>query len=136
MLSPLSALAIDTVGTFLNAYGLIQMKMAHQESEQAATEGRSSNPWCSGRWVFRGFGLVLLANTIHVLVLPFADMSLLTTTCSISILSSCFLSIKLLGETFVWKYDLTASLLICAGSVLTIIQMNTSTETVYSRELV
>jgi len=63
---------------------------------------------------------MILANLGHVMVLPYADMSLFTTTCSIAILCSAGLSIKLLGEAFVWKYDVTASILIMVGSALTI----------------
>jgi len=67
-------------------------------------------------------------------MLPFADMSLLASTNSVAILSSCFFSIKLLGETLVWQYDLIASALICLGGVLTIFQMNMSQEIAFTRD--
>ena len=46
------------------------------------------------------------------------------------------LSICLLGETFVWKYDLVATILVIVGSILTILQMNIREDLVYDREKV
>jgi hypothetical protein len=136
MFVPEIALLCDLIGTFCNAYGFLQMKIALQDSEKEDSDGKRKSPWCNARWLLCGFGLILVANIIHIGVLPFCDMSLLTTTCSLAILFNCYLSIKLLGETFSCKYDLTAALLICAGSLLTIFQMNTEFETIYTRVFV
>jgi len=128
VLSPISALFVDTLATFLNQFGLIQMKVAHQEAEKTG-----KNPYCTCRWIGFGLCLVSIANTVHVFMLPFGDMSLFTTTCAAAILFSGYLSIKLLNEKFVCKYDVTATVLIVVGCVLTIAQMNTSTDVVYTR---
>ena len=102
MLTPIAAVIIDAFAVVIQAFSLIQMKISHQIAEKLETEGKKSNPWCSVRMLVGGVVLTLLANIIHTMMLPFADMSLLASTNSISILSSCFFSIKLLGETFVW----------------------------------
>ena len=59
-----------------------------------------------------------------MVVLPFGDMILFTSTCSVAILFSAVLSILLLKEKFIWKYDLTAAILICTGCTLTVFQMH------------
>ena len=118
------------------------MKIAHLEAELKAKEAKSlgmkvsANGFFSKRWILVGFVCVVVSNLGHVVVLPFADMTLFTTTCSIAILISAFLSIKLLGEPYICKYDVTASILICTGSALTILQMNTTVQTDYDRDMV
>ena len=69
-------------------------------------------------------------------VLPYADVTLLSTICSFGILFTALLSICLLGETFVWKYDLIATLLVITGSVTTVVQMNTKVDLKYDRAAV
>jgi hypothetical protein len=69
-------------------------------------------------------------------MLPFGDMSMFTITCSGAILFSGYLSIQLLNEKFICKYDLTATLLITLGMVLTIAQMNTSKDVHYTRNTI
>lgn len=69
-------------------------------------------------------------------VLPFADMSLFTTSSAVGIMCSAFLAITLLGEHFICKYDLSASLLISIGAFLTIMQMNKEVLQVYDHERV
>jgi len=79
---------------------------------------------------------VLIANAAHGFLLPFADVTLFTTTCAIAILFNMFLSIKFLNEKFVCKYDITAVILIAIGSILTIFQMNTTILFEYDRVLI
>ena len=58
------------------------------------------------------------------MVLPFADLVLLASNSATAIVTSACFSICLLGEKFMWKYDLTALFLIILGNTLTIIQSN------------
>ena len=51
-------------------------------------------------------------------------MVLLTCNSATAILVSSGLAICLLGEKFVWKYDLTALVLYIIGGTLTIVQAN------------
>ena len=68
-------------------------------------------------------------------VLPFADLTLLTSNAATGIMVSAFLSITFLGEKFVWKYDLTAVFLIVTGSVLIIIQSDLQEKSMDSQEV-
>ena len=113
--TPISALIVDTLATFLNAFGLISLKVAHIECEKSG-----KNPYCTIRFLLQGVLLMIVANIVHLCMLPYGDMTLFTITSSFSILFSAYLSIKLLGEKFVCKYDMTATLLICIGCILTI----------------
>jgi hypothetical protein len=54
-------------------------------------------------------------------------MVLLSQAWPISIVFNVFLSIKFLGEKFMWKYDLSALVLILLGCCLTINLSNKST---------
>ena len=56
--------------------------------------------------------------------MPFADLVLLASNSATAIVTSAIFSICLLGEKFMWKYDLTALFLIILGNTLTIVQSN------------
>ena len=58
------------------------------------------------------------------MVLPFADLVLLASNSATAIIASSLLAICILGEKFVWKYDLTAIFLIIIGNTLTIVLSN------------
>ena len=62
--------------------------------------------------------------TACLVVLPFADLVLLASNSATAIVTSACFSICLLGEKFMWKYDLTALFLIILGNTLTIVQSN------------
>jgi len=132
MISPLTALLIDALATFINQFGLIQMKKAHQDAEK---QGKKHGVF-TVRWLTLGLLCVLLGNVGHVFVMPYGDMTLFITTCSVAILFSGMLSIFLLGEKFIWQYDITACILICVGAGLTVLQMNTTILVSYDRALV
>ena len=100
-LSPLAALFLDLIATFINAYGLIQMKIALQNAELIRKDDGKSDfrrGCCSIRYLLLGAVPVVTANAAHAVTLPFADVSLFTTTCALAILFNMFLSIKLLNE--------------------------------------
>ena len=58
------------------------------------------------------------------MVLPFADLVLLASNSATAIIASSVIAICVLGEKFIWKYDLTALFLIILGNTLTIVQSN------------
>jgi hypothetical protein len=107
------------------------MKIAHSTADKKLT---GSSGFKSARWIILGCGSVMVANLCHVCVFPFADMTLFASTSSIAIMMSVFLSIVMLGEKFIWAYDLPAALLICSCSGLTVMQMNHEINIVYSRD--
>ena len=75
----------------------------------------------SVRWLAVGLICVLIGNLGHVLTLKYGDMTLFIATCSIAILFSGILSIMLLGEKFICKYDITAAVLICVSAALNVL---------------
>ena len=62
--------------------------------------------------------------TSSIVVLPFADLVLLTATSSLAIVFGVLLAIFMLEEVFVCRYDMTALILIMVGCILTIAQSN------------
>jgi hypothetical protein len=118
------------------------MKLAHHEADAKNAKMRELDStktfsgFTSYRWIFFGLGGVIIGGIGHLAVLPFADVTLLTTVCAFGILFTTMLSICLLGETFVWKYDLVATILVIVGSTLTILQMNIRVDLEYNRERV
>ena len=63
--------------------------------------------------------------TRDLVVLPFADMTLLAANTATGIIVSVLLSIFCLGEIFIWKFDMTALLFIISGSVMIVSLSNT-----------
>jgi len=57
-------------------------------------------------------------SIIHVLVLPFCDLVVLSTITALGIVNSNFISVIYLKEKVVWKYDGPATFLIISGSIL------------------
>ena len=53
--------------------------------------------------------------SIHIIALPYADMTLLAANASLAIIGNLILSIYLFNEKWVWKFDCTAMALIIAG---------------------
>lgn len=58
---------------------------------------------------------MLSGITIHIIALPYADMTLLAANASLAIIANLFLSIYLFDEKWVWKFDLPAMALIIGG---------------------
>ena len=75
------------------------------------------------------------ASVIHVIVLPYLDLTLMACNASTAIICNLVLSKKFLGEMFVWKYDCTALVLISAGCTTIVLNAHTS-QTKYDREAV
>ena len=109
------------------------MKIAHSEAHKQES---GSSGFKSFRWIVCGASFIIIASIGHVVLLPFADMTLFASTCSIAILMNAFLSMNLLGEKFVCAYDMTAALLICISSTMTVLQMNTQVDVVYDIDYV
>ena len=62
-----------------------------------------------------GFGVMLSGIIIHIIALPYADMTLLAANASLAIIANLILSIYLFDEKWVWKFDCTAMALIIGG---------------------
>ena len=68
-----------------------------------------------------------------MVVLPFADLVLISTNSITAIAYNTFLSIKCIGEKFIWKYDLPAFMIMGAGAI-TIVMLASTTEKVFTAE--
>mmetsp|Transcript_15392 Transcript_15392/g.19448 ORF Transcript_15392/g.19448 Transcript_15392/m.19448 type:complete len:91 (-) Transcript_15392:929-1201(-) len=81
--------------------------------------------YCSWRWAL-GFIFIVMNVLCHSLIVPFCDLTLLACNAATAIIVNMLLSVNVLGEKFIWQYDLIAMLLIATGSVT--IVMNAHTE--------
>ena len=88
--------------------------------------------YCNFKWIC-GLILLLLGGLIQLVVLPFADLVLISTNSITAIAYNTFLSIRCLGEKFVWKYDLPAFVIMGAGAV-TIVMLASTTEKVFTAQ--
>ena len=59
------------------------------------------------------------------LVLPYVDLTLISCNAATAILTNMILSTKVLGEQFIWRYDLTAMFFITIGTITIVLQANT-----------
>ena len=97
------------------AVSYLLQKMAHHKIEENNKSSMSSvKVYCTCTWII-GFILSVVGGTVGVLVLPYCDLVLLSTTVGISIIMSNLLAMRFLGEKIIWRYDLPAFLLVVAG---------------------
>ena len=73
-----------------------------------------------------GIMCTVAASCIHVIVLPYLDLTLMACNASVAIICNLILSIRFLGEKLVWKYDLTALVLISTGCTTIVLNAHTS----------
>ena len=78
----------------------------------------------------------MTSNTItQAVVLPFVDLTLISCNCATAIIANIILSTKVLGENFIWQYDLTAMMFIVAGTLAIIFQCNTEQKSFTGEEI-
>ena len=98
-------------------------------------ENTASKAYCT--WQFVVGILCMTAGTlIHVSVLPFLDLTLIAVNATLGIIISVILSICVLKEKFIAKYDLTGLLFISAGCTLIVIYANKETSTFSGEETI
>jgi hypothetical protein len=76
------------------------------------------------RWL-SGIFLIIVSSIVHVAVLPYADLVLLSSSAASAIIFGIALGVQMLGEKFDFMYDLPGVLLTCAGCVMTVACANT-----------
>lgn len=64
---------------------------------------------------------MIVGSLLHMLCLPFLNMSLLAVNCALAIIVSVVLSIVVLKEQFIIKYDLTGLTTITVGSAFIVL---------------
>ena len=95
------------------------------EDSENSDSGQQTKAYCQGKWIC-GVLCVASASCIHVFVLPYLDLTLMACNASTAMICNLILSKKYLGETFVWKHDCTALILICAGCSTIVLNAHTS----------
>ena len=92
------------------------------------------SPFCNTRWL-TGLIVLTLCGLGQVLVLPFVDVTLLSTTLVAAIVFNQIFSITILKEKATPKYDVPADLLIIGGCLMVALLSNYE-EVSYSSERV
>ena len=125
--APIIAYCVDLVATAGTQFGFTLQKKGHTDAEEKRVRVLCSIYW----WV--GIALLGMTYLVHIAALPFADMVLLASNTAVSVVFTQMWAICFLKEKAVWKYDLSACLLIVVGS-LTIVWSSSHEDTVYTRE--
>lgn len=123
------AFAVDLFATFITQFSYLMMKWAHM-----AAEKNNTSPYCSCYWAL-GFMILMVGSILHIVVMPFCPMILLATSSATAIVISAILAVNFLGERIVWRFDLTAFLMIAAGTA-TICLLSSSSEKQLTTDLI
>ncbi len=78
---------------------------------------------------------MFIGSILHVLVLPFCDLVVLSTSTATSIVFNTVLSVYYLGERFDWRLDGPAFVLIIGGS-LAIVFLSDYSDTSYTPDVI
>lgn len=113
----------DSVATLLINGSFSIQKLGHRDVENSEHGSRAH--FYSKRW-WLGFLVMVCGITIHVIALPYADMTLLAANASLAILGNLCLSIWMFDEKWVWKFDCTAMILIISGCCSIVLLSNKS----------
>ena len=114
----LLAFAGNVLGTFISKFGLILMKMVHLNKEKETGEEEDKKSiYCRGLW-WLGFATIMCGVFICFFTLPYVSLVLVAAALILGVAFNTVLSIKLLGEQLIWKYDLPALSLMCIGALL------------------
>ena len=126
---------VDCCATFVAQAAYIFMKKGHIEVENSGLNGKKAkSPYKTKKWII-GLLCLIVGNVLHIVVLPFLDLVVLSTGTAIAIVVNTVLSIIYLDERFVIKYDLTAFSLIIGGSIM-ICVLSDYSETTYTPEMI
>lgn len=121
----------NIVVTIFGQVGYLLQKKAHLNLEKTNSQSQIGY-WFNPLWIL-GLIIVFATGAAHCAVLPFADLVLLSTNCAWAIVFGQILSVAVLKERFMWRYDLPALFLVITGC-LTIV-FNANYETIsYSKE--
>ena len=66
----------------------------------------------------------LFSGVLHLFILPFADLALLSTLAAIACVPNLILSVLILKEKFIPKYDIVAVALIMTGGLIIVLMAN------------
>ena len=81
---------------------------------------KRKSPFTTFEWLL-GLTMLTISSIIHVAVLPFCDLVVLSPISAIGIVFNDILAVTLLKERLIMKYDATAVSLILIGSLLIVL---------------
>ena len=117
----LKAFLADSVSTLLINSSFTLQKMGHRQVEHLKDSRRAHT--MSGIWWW-GFIMMMLGVAIHIIAVPYADLTLLAANSPLAIFANMFLSIYFFNEKWVWMYDMTALVLILTGCTVIVLLSN------------
>ena len=85
---------------------------------------QSARTYCSWRFLL-GLFIMVLSVVMHIYLLKYLDLTLLSANSAVSVAFAIILSTKILGEVFIWQYDLVALIFIVAGCTTIVLNANT-----------
>ena len=91
-----------------------------KENSEAQDQGHTGGAYCSWRF-WLGFAILSAGLFTTLCTLPFLDLILFSVIASLSIIFSAALSIFVLGEQFIAKYDLSGLTFIALGCTFNIL---------------
>ena len=128
------AFFVDFIGSScVSQCGLLLQKLAHRDQEKrnlrtSVENGeRQGSIYCSIRFLL-GMSLMIIGTLVHLFMLPFMDLTLVGAGACLGILVAILLSVIVLGEKFVWRYDLPGLLFIAVGSISIVYNTNKKDE--------
>jgi len=104
----------DSLATLLINSSLSVQKLGHREVEALKMEGRRAHCRSFTWWV--GVLIMVSGVFVHLITLPYGDMTLFAANCSVAIIVNLVLAIWLFNEKFIWKIDLIAMMFIITGA--------------------
>ena len=125
MISAFVAYFFALIATAITSLSYLLQKKAHHQLEEKGVDkdketANDVKVYRQPLWLL-GFSVGIAGGVLHVVVLPYCDLVLLSTTSLISIICSNILAIKFLGEKIIWKYDIASFILIgigCLGIII------------------
>ena len=127
------AFICDCFASFFIASAYIAMKKGFIRVENSGLNGsKRLNPYYTCEWIF-GFFILITGSFIHVAVLPFADLVILSTGSAIATVLNTLMAVFYLGEKSLLSYDIPALTMIVGGS-LAIVGLSDYSDTTYTPE--
>ena len=117
------AFIADCFATLLINSSFSVQKLGHREIEKQ--QDASSRAHCGNLTWWFGMAMLVIGNIVHIIVLPYADITLLAANSPLAILMNLFLSIWLFGERWIWKYDMPAIVMVVSGTLIIVFFCNT-----------
>ena len=119
---------VDIIATLSNKFSFAIQKQSHIEQEKrkqtVSSDKMVEKTMCCTWKGVAGLILTAIGCIGHALALPFCDLTLIACNSSTAIIVNVWLSSKFLGEKFIAKYDISAMVLVCAGTLAIIMISN------------